>query len=62
MKTTKNNQDLNEKWNSLHGIMVKLLECGIVVRKFEPHSRYDVHFMTYTIENGMSPVILQPMG
>ena len=42
--------------------MVKAMDCGIVVREFVLQSRYYVHFQANTIEKGMNPVILPPMG
>ena len=44
------------------GVMVKELDCGIVIREFELQSRYNVHFRTNTLEKGMTPVILPSMG
>ena len=40
------------------GVMVKAVDCGFVVSKFELQSRYYVHFRTNTIEIGMNPLIL----
>ena len=44
------------------GVMVKALDCGIVVREFVLQSRYYVHFRENTIGKGMSPLILPAMG
>ena len=44
------------------GLMVKVLEYGIVVREFELQSRYYVHFRTNTLRKGMCPLILPSMG
>ena len=44
----------NNSWNHLteggspRGVMVKSLDCGIVVSEFELQSHYDVHTSTYT--------------
>ena len=45
-----------------HGVMVKVLDCGIVVSKFELQSRYDVHSRTNTLGKGMNLLILPAMG
>ena len=44
------------------GVMVKALDCGIVVREFVPQSRYYVHFRANTLGKGMNPLILPAMG
>ena len=44
------------------GLMVKAMDCGIVVREFVPQSRYYVHFRANTLGKGMSPLILPAMG
>ena len=44
------------------GVMVKAMDCGIVVSEFVLQSRYYVHFQTNTVENGMNPLILPAMG
>ena len=45
-----------------HGVMVKAMDCGIVVRKFVLQSRYYVHFQANTLGKGMNPLILPAMG
>ena len=40
------------------GVMVKAMDCGIVVSEFVLQSRYYVHFRTNTNEKGMNPLIL----
>ena len=45
-----------------HGVIIKVLNCGIVVSKFEPQLRYYVHFWTNTLGKGMNPLILPAMG
>ena len=44
------------------GVMVKTIECGIVVREFELQSCYYVHFRRNSIGKGMNPLILPAMG
>ena len=41
--------------------MVKAMDCGIVVSKFELQSRYYVHFRINTLGKGMNPLILPAM-
>ena len=45
-----------------HGVMVKAIDCGIVVREFVLQSRYYVHFRANTLGKGMNPLILPAMG
>ena len=40
------------------GVMVKAMNCGIVVSEFVLQSRYYVHFRTNTLWKGMNPLIL----
>ena len=40
------------------GVMVKAMNCGIVVREFVLQSRYYVHFRANTLGKGMNPLIL----
>ena len=42
------------------GVMVKAMNCGIVVREFVLQSRYYVHFLANTLGKGMNPLILPP--
>ena len=44
------------------GLMVKVLNCKIVVHGFKLHSHYYVHFWTNTLGKGMNPLILSSMG
>ena len=44
------------------GVMVKAMDCGIVVREFVLQSRYYVHFWVNTLGKGMNPLILPAMG
>ena len=47
-------------WECLRGVMVKAMDCGIVISEFELQSR--VHFPTNTLGKGMNPLILLTMG
>ena len=44
------------------GVMVKAMDCGILVSEFVFQSRYYVHFRTNTLGKGMNPLILPAMG
>ena len=44
------------------GVMVKAMDCGIVVCEFVLQSRYYVHFRANTLGKGMNPLILPAMG
>ena len=44
------------------GVMVKAVDCGIVVREFVLQSRYYIHFRANTLGKGMNPLILPAMG
>ena len=46
---------------SPRGVMVKAMDCGIVVSEFVLQSRYYVHFRANTPEKGMKPLILSAM-
>ena len=45
-----------------HGVMVKAMDYGIVVREFVLQSRYYVHFRANTLGKGMNPLILPAVG
>ena len=49
-------------WGCPCGMMVKVMDCGIVVRAFELQSRYYIHFRINTLGKGMNPLILPVMG
>ena len=49
-------------WGCPHGVMVKALNCGIVVWNFKFKLCYYVHFRTNTLDKGMNPLILPSMG
>ena len=44
------------------GVMVKAMDCGIVVSEFVLQSRYYVHFRANTFGKGMNALILPAMG
>ena len=44
------------------GVIVKAMDCGIVVREFVLQLRYYVHFRANTLGKGMNPLILPAMG
>ena len=44
------------------GVMVKAMDCGIVVREVVLQSRYYVHFRANTLGKGMNPLILPARG
>ena len=43
-------------------VMVKAMDCGIVVSEFVPQLHYYVHFQANTLGKGMNPLILPAMG
>ena len=45
-----------------HGLMVKAMDCGIVVSEFVLQSRYYFHFRANILVKGLSPLILPAMG
>ena len=49
-------------WGCPRGVMVKAMDCRIVVREFVLQLRYYVHFRANTIGKGMNPLILPAMG
>ena len=44
------------------GVMVKAMDCGIIVSEFVFQSRYYIHFQANTLGKGMNPLILPTMG
>ena len=44
------------------GVMVKAVECEIVLNEFELQSRNYVHFWANTFRKAMNPLILAAMG
>ena len=51
-----------DSWGCPSGVMVKAMDCGIVISEFVLQSRYYVHFRANTCEKGMKPLILPGMG
>ena len=51
-----------EAWGCPRGVMVKAIDCGIVVSEFVLQSRYYVYFRANTLGKGMNPLILPAMG
>ena len=51
-----------EGWGCPHGLMVKTMDCGIVVSDFVLQSCYYIHFRANTLGKGMNCLILQAMG
>ena len=47
---------------SPRGVMVKAMDCGIVVSQFVLQSHYYVHIRENTLGKGMNPFILPAMG
>ena len=45
-----------------HGVMVKAMDCGIVVSEFVLQLRYYIHFRANTLGKGMNPLIIPAMG
>ena len=43
-------------------VMVKAMDCGIVVGEFVLQSRYYVHFRANALGKGMNPLIFPAMG
>ena len=46
-------------WGCPRDVIVKTMDCRIVVSEFVFQSRYYVHFQTNTLENGMNPLSSQ---
>ena len=44
------------------GVMVKAMDCGIVVSEFVLQSRYYVHYRANTLGKGMNPHTLPAKG
>ena len=49
-------------WGCPRGVMVKAMDCGIVVREFVLQSHYYIHFRANTFGKGMNPLILPAIG
>ena len=44
------------------GVMVKVMDCGIVISEFVLQSRFYVHFRANTLGKGMKPLIPPSYG
>ena len=55
-------QHTTEGGGGPRGVMVKAMDCGIVVSEFVLQSRYYVPFRANTLGKGMNPLILPAMG
>ena len=53
---------LKERGGCPPGVMVKVMDCKIIVSDFVLQLRYYVHFRTNTLGKGMNPLILPAMG
>ena len=49
-------------WGGPRGVIVKVMDSGIVVSKFVLQSRYYIHFQANTLGKGMNPLILSAMS
>ena len=58
----KPNQAITFSQGCPRGVMVKAMDCGIVVREFVLQSCYYVHFRVHTLGKGMNLLILPSMG
>ena len=45
-----------QTWGCLHGVMVKAMDCRIVVGEFVLQSCYYVHFRANALGKGMNPL------
>ena len=61
-KETKPKQTNQNKRACPRGVMVKVMDCGIIISKFILQLRYYIHFRANTLGKGMNPLILQAMG
>ena len=48
--------------NYSRDVMVKAMDCGILVSRFVLQSHYYVHFQANTLGKDMNPLILPAMG
>ena len=58
------NKSIHAELKSEHvcGVMVKVMDSGIVVSELKLQSCYYIHFQTNTLGKGMNPFILPAMG
>ena len=55
-------KNYEERSGCPRGVMVKAMDCGIVVSKLVLQLRYYVHFQENTLGKGMNLLILPAMG
>ena len=53
---------LHMEWGCTRGVMIKAIDCGIVLNEFVLQLLYYVHFRANTIGKGMNPLILPAIG
>ena len=58
----KKGPNLNNQRGCPRGVMVKVMDCKILVSEFKLQSRYYVHFQTDTLGKGMNPLIFPAIG
>ena len=56
------NITIDDKVTCSRGVMVKVMDCGVVISEFEFLARNYVHFQSNTHGKGTNPFILQAMG
>ena len=56
------NKEIKSNQNVPRGVIVKVIDCGIIVSVFVLQSRYYVHFRANTLGKGMNLLILPAMG
>ena len=54
--------EIGERVECPRGVMIKAMDCGIIVSEFVLQSRYYVHFRANTLGKGMNPLIPPAMG
>ena len=62
MLWNKTKQNKTKHKGDPRGVMVKAMDCGIIVSEFVLQSRYYIHFRANTFGKGMNPLILPAMG
>ena len=60
--SSENVKESKMNWGCPRGVMVKAMDCGIIVSEFVLQSRYYVHFRANTLGKRMNPIILPAMG
>ena len=63
LSTKKNEFNMNNLFGGcLHGVIVKAINCGVVVTEFELQSHYHLYFRVNTLGKSMNTFILLAMG